>query len=158
MRVRTLIALDRHRARRGEPPRHQRSARIAAAAIPARRRRDTRADAHSGAAEARPRRDRPPGPQQPGAIASASRALFDGRPLLTQLPLELAGVRIDIAGLAADRETTILSIDPGTRSRAHARAIYRRVLAAYRDAGHAYELEWTRPAASRLSGSQDGRP
>jgi hypothetical protein len=84
--------------------------------------------------------------------------VFDGRPLLTQLPLELAGVRIDIAGLAADGETTLLSIDPGTRSRAHARAIYRRVLAAYRDTGHAYQLEWTRPAASRPPGSQDGTP
>jgi hypothetical protein len=84
--------------------------------------------------------------------------MFDSRPLLTQLPLELAGVRIDIAGLAADRETTLLSIDPGTRSRAHARAIYQHALAAYRDSGHAYEPEWARRAARRPSGSEDGTP
>jgi hypothetical protein len=84
--------------------------------------------------------------------------VFDSRPLLTQLPLELAGVRIDIAGLAADRETTLLSIDPGTRSRAHARAIYQHALAAYRDSGHAYEPEWARRAARRPSGSEDGTP
>ena len=158
MRVRTLIALtvvglaaanltatsDRPASRRGHPQRD-----VAATPVP------TRTPAPPSA---RPRRDRPPGPQHAGAIASASRSVFDGRPLLTQLPLELAGVRIDIAGLAADRATTLLSIDPGTRSRAHARAVYRRVLAAYRDAGHAYELEWARRAASRPSGSQDGRP
>jgi hypothetical protein len=86
-----------------------------------------------------------------------SRAL-DSRPLLTQLPLERAGVTIDIAGLAADRQTTILSIDPGTHARAHARAVYQRALAAYRDSGDAYELEWTRPAPSSLFGREDGRP
>lgn len=89
--------------------------------------------------------------------ARESRA-FDRRPLLTQLPLELAGVRIDIAGLAADRETTLLSIDPGPRSRAHARAAYERALAAYRDSGHGYELEWARRAARRPSGGEDGTP
>jgi hypothetical protein len=83
---------------------------------------------------------------------------FDSRPLLTRLPLELAGVRIDIAGLAADGRTTILSIDPGTRSRAHARAVYEHALAAYRDSGHAYGLEWARRAASRPSASEDGTP
>jgi hypothetical protein len=84
--------------------------------------------------------------------------VFDGRRLLTQLPLERAGVTIDIAGLAADGQTTILSIDAGTRARAHARAVYQRALAAYRDSGDAYELEWTRPAPSSLSGREDGTP
>ena len=37
-------------------------------------------------------------------------------------------MRIDIAGLAPDDRTTVLSIDPGRGTRAHARAIYRREL------------------------------
>jgi hypothetical protein len=69
-------------------------------------------------------------------------AAFDDRPLLAQLPLELAGVTIDIAGLAADTTATILRIDPGTRSRAYALGIYRQALAAYGDRGRGYRLEW----------------
>ena len=69
-------------------------------------------------------------------------AAFDARPLLTRLPLELAGVRIDLAGLAPDGHTTTLAIDPGSRSRPFARRVYRRALATYRDPGRSYRLRW----------------
>jgi hypothetical protein len=69
---------------------------------------------------------------------------YDTRPLLSRLPLERAGVRIGIAGLAADDHTTVLVIDPGDRSRAHARNVYLRALRAVGDSGQAYVLEWAR--------------
>jgi hypothetical protein len=69
--------------------------------------------------------------------------VFDARPLLSRLPLTRGGVRIDIAGLAPDDRTTILAIDPGRRTRAHARAV---VEALQRRIGdrHDYRLEWAR--------------
>lgn len=70
---------------------------------------------------------------------------FDRRPLLAALPIELAGVRIDIAGLAADQRTTILELTPGPRGRAYAWAVYRRALAALGDSGHAYSTRWAAP-------------
>jgi hypothetical protein len=70
--------------------------------------------------------------------------VFDARQLLSRLPLERDGVRVDIAGLAADDGTTVLAIDPGRASRAHARAIYARALLRAGDPGTAYVLEWTR--------------
>lgn len=69
---------------------------------------------------------------------------FDRRPLLSVLPLELAGVRIRIAGLAADDRTTILSISAGRRGRDFAEALYRRALAAYGDSGDEYTVQWSR--------------
>jgi hypothetical protein len=78
-----------------------------------------------------------------GHRAREARA-FDSRRLLARLPLQRAGVRIDLAGLAPDEHTTILSIDPGGRSRAHAQAVYARELARAGDPASAYALEWTR--------------
>src|SRR4051794_5562011 len=51
---------------------------------------------------------------------------FDGRPLLSLLPIELAGVRIEIAGLAVDRRRTIVSVSAGPRGRDYAETLYRR--------------------------------
>jgi hypothetical protein len=69
---------------------------------------------------------------------------FDDRPLLAQLPLTLAGVRIDLAGLAADHHDLIVRIDPGARSQAFALAVYRRALQAGGDTGRGYRVEWAR--------------
>jgi hypothetical protein len=66
-------------------------------------------------------------------------AALDRRALLAHLPLALAGVTIDIAGLGADGRTTMLELDAGGRSRAYARAIYARALRTYGDSGRAYE-------------------
>ena len=68
---------------------------------------------------------------------------FDGRPLLGQLPLTLAGVTIDIAGLAPNGRSTLLTIDAGERSHAHARAIYEQALRTYGDPGRAYQPRYT---------------
>ena len=68
--------------------------------------------------------------------------VYDMRPLLSRLPLERRGARIDLAGLAADDRTTVLAIDPGDRSRPHARRVDARALRATHDAGEAYILEW----------------
>lgn len=70
--------------------------------------------------------------------------VFDARPLLSQLPITRAGVRVDVGGLAPDDRTTILAVDPGTRSRAHARDALERRLRRARHRGHGYRLEWTR--------------
>ncbi len=67
---------------------------------------------------------------------------FDSRPLLSQFPLELGEVRIDIAGLAADGHTTIVMIDPGRRSHEFAHAVYERALTTYGDSGTAYKVKW----------------
>jgi hypothetical protein len=69
---------------------------------------------------------------------------FDDRPLLAQLPLTLGGVRIDLAGLAADHRDLIVRIDPGARSRAFSLAVYRRALHALGDTGRGYRVEWAR--------------
>jgi hypothetical protein len=71
-------------------------------------------------------------------------AAFDRRPLLSHLPLRLAGITIAIAGLADDERTTILSLNAGPRSRADALALYRRALTVYDDPGRAYRLRWQR--------------
>jgi len=70
--------------------------------------------------------------------------VFDARPLLSRLPLTRGGVRIDIAGLAADDHATVLAIDPGQRPRAHARVVYWRELRRAGDSGDGYVLEWAR--------------
>jgi hypothetical protein len=70
--------------------------------------------------------------------------VFDARPLLSRLPLERDGVRVEIAGLGADDGTTVLAIDPGRASRAHARATYESALRDTGDPGTAYVLEWAR--------------
>jgi hypothetical protein len=69
---------------------------------------------------------------------------FDARPLLSALPLERACVRIDIAGLAREGRTTVLSIAPGVHGRAFARAVYKRALALLDDPGTTYRLRWQR--------------
>ena len=61
-----------------------------------------------------------------------------------QLPVEQAGVRIDLAGLAADDWHVVLAIDPGEGSRADARRVLARVLRRAGDPGSAYRLEWAR--------------
>jgi hypothetical protein len=68
--------------------------------------------------------------------------VFDTRPLLTELPLELADVRIDLAGLHRDGQTVILAIDTGPRSRAFARRVYERALRTFGDSGSGYRLRW----------------
>lgn len=117
----------------------------------------------SGAAPTRPQRATPtPAPVRTPAPPRLSRAqinrqdragaarraiearVFDARPLLQRLPLARGGVRIDIAGLAPDDRSTVLSIDPGQRSRAHARRVYRSALRQTDDDGTAYVLEWAR--------------
>lgn len=67
---------------------------------------------------------------------------FDRRPLLAVLPLELAGVRIEIGGLSADGRTTVLTITPGPRGRPYAEHLYWRALSAYGDSGSAYDVRW----------------
>lgn len=74
----------------------------------------------------------------------AEARVYDSRPLLTLLPATSAGVRIDIGGLAADGRTTILAIDPGPRSRAHARRVLAALFDRTRDRGDGYRLEWAR--------------
>lgn len=69
---------------------------------------------------------------------------FDRRPLLAVLPLDLGGVRIEIAGLAEDGKTTILSIAAGARGQRYAEDLYRRALAAYGDSGADYTVRWKR--------------
>ncbi len=61
------------------------------------------------------------------------------RRLLDHLPLELAGVRIDVAGIAPDRRRTLLELRPGSRGRDFALDLYRQALATYGDSGRAYQ-------------------
>ncbi len=60
------------------------------------------------------------------------------RPMLPALPITTAGVTIDIAGLAPDGRTTILTIT-SRLGRAHALAVYRHELRRYGDTGRAYQ-------------------
>ena len=71
--------------------------------------------------------------------ARESRAL-DDRPLLSELPLELGDVTIDVAGLTPDGRRALLELT-GPNRRA-AEAAYRQVLAALGDPGTAYETRW----------------
>lgn len=66
------------------------------------------------------------------------------RPLLAVLPVELAGVRMAVDGIAADDRTTTIAIDPGQRGRAYASALYRRAMTAYGDPGSVYSVRWVR--------------
>lgn len=66
---------------------------------------------------------------------------FDDRPLLAVLPLELAGVKIEITGLARDGRTE-LEVRPGPQGSGYARSLYRRALAVYGDSGNAYTVRW----------------
>jgi hypothetical protein len=74
----------------------------------------------------------------------AEARVHDSRPLLTMLPARRAGVRVDIGGLAPDGRTTVLAIDPGSRSRAHARRVLAALLDRTQDRGDGYRLEWAR--------------
>ncbi len=69
---------------------------------------------------------------------------MDERPLLDRLPLTVGGVTISIQGLAPDGKTTLLRIDAGEGTDAHARSVYRDALHAYRDSGRAYKIEVVR--------------
>jgi hypothetical protein len=69
---------------------------------------------------------------------------FDDRQLLTALPIERDGVRVDIGGLAADKRTTVLIVSVGGRSRAFAREVYRRLLREHGDERTNYRLRWQR--------------
>ena len=66
------------------------------------------------------------------------------RPLVALLPIALAGVRLDLTGVSPNGERTVISIEPGSRGRAYAAALYRRALAALDDGGHAYLVRWVR--------------
>lgn len=69
-----------------------------------------------------------------------SRAL-DGRPLLSELPLELGAVQIDLAGLTPDRRVLLDLRGP---SRRKVDAAYRQALRALGDPGVSYETRWIR--------------
>jgi hypothetical protein len=66
------------------------------------------------------------------------------RRLLEHLPIELAAVRIDIAGISADGQRTALLLHARGHSRHFARMVYRQALRTYGDSGHAYALRWAR--------------
>lgn len=72
----------------------------------------------------------------------AEGAAHDQRPLLTQLPLTLAGVTIDITGLHADGRHTLLTIRHTRSSHRHARAVYQQALRTARDTGRAYRIQY----------------
>lgn len=68
-----------------------------------------------------------------------SRAL-DDRPLLTELPLELGPVTIDLGGQAPDRRRALLTLTgPDEHT---ARQVYRQILRALGDSGAAYQVRW----------------
>jgi hypothetical protein len=69
---------------------------------------------------------------------------YERRPLLQQLPYVDDGISIDIAGLAADNETTILTVATPGATGAEARARYRQVLRRFGDSGRAYEPRYER--------------
>jgi hypothetical protein len=75
----------------------------------------------------------------PRGLVRRQRAVTRRRPMLPALPITSRGVRIAIAGLARDGQTTILTLT-SPRGRAHALAIYRRQLRRYGDNGHAYHV------------------
>jgi hypothetical protein len=64
------------------------------------------------------------------------------RRLVEHLPVALAGVRIDVAGIAADGRRTLLELDPGPRGRRFALALYHQALHVYNDPGRDYQLRW----------------
>jgi hypothetical protein len=85
------------------------------------------------------RQDRVPEAQRRAAAGDARE-----RPLVSVLPIALGGVRLDLAGVSAGGNRTVITIAPGRRGRAYAAALYRRTLAALGDTGHAYLLRWVR--------------
>ena len=130
-----------HRARR------QRSTRRAAAPAARDRRTATPAPTRTPAPpRARPRRDRPPGPRHAARAARARPAPSTRRPLLTQLPLERAGVQDRHRRPGRRRPHDACSRSTrAARSRAHARAVYRRALRRAGDTGRRLRsLEWAR--------------
>jgi hypothetical protein len=64
------------------------------------------------------------------------------RRLIEHLPIALAGVRIDLAGIAADGRRTLLELHPGTRGRRFALALYQQALHVFNDRGRRYQLRW----------------
>ncbi len=72
------------------------------------------------------------------ALERNQQAASSARPMLPALPITTAGVTIDIAGLAPDGRTTILTLT-SRLGRAHALAVYRHELARYGDTGRAYQ-------------------
>jgi hypothetical protein len=81
------------------------------------------------------RQDRPPAPLERNQAAAIA-----ARPMLPALPITTAGVTIQIAGLAPDGHTTILTIT-SRQDRRHALAVYRHELRLYGDSGRAYDPE-----------------
>jgi hypothetical protein len=71
------------------------------------------------------------------SLERAQQAASSARPILPALPITDSGVTIDIAGLAPDGRTTILTLT-SRLGRAHALAVYRRELRRYGDTGRAY--------------------
>lgn len=69
-------------------------------------------------------------------------AVLEQRPLLTHLPIRLAGVTIAAAGPTGDGRTR-LTISAGPRGRAYGRALYGRTLRLFGDSGHGYQVRWT---------------
>jgi hypothetical protein len=76
----------------------------------------------------------------PASLERSQAAAIATRPMLAALPITTAGVTIQIAGLAPDGHTTILTITSGHGHR-QALAVYRRELRLYGDSGRAYEAE-----------------
>lgn len=74
------------------------------------------------------------------AQRARERRLVAARRLLDHLPLELAGVRIHVAGIAPDGRRTLLELRPGPRGRDFALTVYKQALATYGDSGRAYQL------------------
>ncbi len=69
---------------------------------------------------------------------------MDSRPLLDHLPYVQDGVTVDIAGLAADNKTTILSVTTRTRTKQQAAATYQQILKRFKDPGTAYKVRYYR--------------
>lgn len=74
----------------------------------------------------------------------AEAQVFDARSLLSELPATRDGIRVDVGGLAPDDQTTILVVDPGSRTRVHARNVVTELLHRTGDRGHGYRIEWAR--------------
>lgn len=70
---------------------------------------------------------------------------YNSRALLAKLPTTVDGVRITIAGLAADNRTTILMLSPRARGPRHAREVYRHALATLDDSGAGYRVRISDP-------------
>lgn len=82
------------------------------------------------------RQDRPSHRRQ-----RAEARAFDRRPLLNALPITLQGVRFDIAGLASDDRTTVLTAQANGVGRRRVRIAYKTLLSRVGDRSDAYRLE-----------------